>query len=156
MTLKEAALEYLAKGWSVMPINPSNKKPYHSWKYLQYTLPAPADIEVEWTKWPEANIGLVTGELSGVSVVDIDPRHGGTTDNLPDTVKSQTGGGGWHYFYKYTPGVYSLNALSQGVDLKSDGGYVILPPSGHKSGNTYKWVTPPFVNEFKQLPQWVV
>lgn len=157
MTNLEAALKYLSKGWPVFPINPASKKPcLESWKDYQNRIPSVDEIEAWWTKWPWANIGLVAGELSGVSVIDVDPRHRGTTNNLLETVKAKTGGGGWHYFYKYNPGVYSRNGLAEGIDLKSDGGYVILPPSEHKSGNKYKWVTPPFVNEFKPLPQWVI
>ena len=151
MTLKEAALKYLSKGWSVFPVNPTDKKPIVDWKQYQDRLPTVEEINEWWIKWPWANLGLVTGKISGVSVVDVDPRHGGTTDNLPDTVQSETGGGGSHHFFQYNLGAHSQNGLNQGVDLKSDGGYVILPPSEHKSGNRYKWITPPFINEFKQF-----
>lgn len=157
MSLKEAALEYLSKGWSVIPINPTTKGAcLPSWKEFQSRLPTDAEVTDWWTKWPWANIGLVTGKLSGVSVVDIDPRHGGTIDNLSGTICSQTGGGGWHYFYQYESRVHSQNSLTQGIDLKSDGGYVILPPSVHKSGNRYKWIKPPFVSKPEPLPQWIV
>lgn len=156
MTNLEAALKYLDKGWSVFPINPTDKKPIIDWKQYQDKLPTKEEVNEGWSQWPWASIGLVTGKLSGVSVVDVDPRHNGKTDNLEETVKSQTGSGGWHYFYVYSPEVHSQNGLREGIDLKSDGGYVILPPSEHKSGNKYKWITPPFVNEFKQLPQWII
>lgn len=157
MTNLEAALKYLSKGWPIIPINPTTKKPcLDSWKEFSNRLPTKKEVSSWWTKWPWANIGLVTGKLSGVSVVDVDPRHGGTTDNLPYTVQSETGGGGSHHFYQYDSSVHSQNGLKEGIDLKSDGGYVILPPSEHKSGNKYKWITPPFVNEFRQLPQWIV
>lgn len=162
MNNHEAALKYLSKDWSIIPINPTSKKPcLESWIEYQKRLPTIDEINDWWSKWPWANIGVVTGKLSGVSVVDVDPRHGGTTDNLPDTVKSQTGGGGWHYFCKYCPDVYSLNDFGQGIsrgglDIKSDGGYVILPPSVHNSGNKYVWITPPFVNEYAPLPDWII
>ncbi len=156
MTNLEAALKYLSKSWSVFPVNSTDKKPIIDWKQYQDRLSTVEELNNWWTKWPWANIGLVTGKLSGVSVVDIDPRHGGTTDNLPDTVQSETGGGGSHHFYQYNPSVHSQNGLKEGMDLKSDGGYVILPPSEHKSGNKYKWLTVPFVNEFKPLPQWII
>lgn len=156
MTLKEAALKYLTKSWPVFPANPTDKKPIIDWKQYQDRLPTVEELNEWWVKWPWANIGLVTGKLSGVSVIDVDPRHGGTTDNLPDTVKSETGGGGSHHFYQYDPSVHSQNGLAQGIDLKSDGGYVILPPSEHRSGNKYKWLTAPFANEFQPLPQRII
>lgn len=157
MSNLEAALKYLSKGWPIIPINPTTKKPcLETWKEFQNRLPTEEEVRGWWTKWPWASIGLVTGKLSGISAIDVDPRHGGTEDGLPETVKSQTGGGGSHHFYQYDPSVYSQNGLTQGIDLKSDGGYVILPPSEHKSGNKYKWIIPPFVNEFKPLPQWVI
>lgn len=153
MTNSEAALKYLLKGWPIIPINPTTKKPcLESWKEFQNRLPTEEEVRDWWTKWPWANIGLVTGKISRVSVVDVDPRHGGSIEGLPETVKSQTGGGGFHYFYQYNPAVYSRNGIGEGRDLKSDGGYVILPPSTHASGNKYKWITPPFVDEFVPLP----
>lgn len=151
------ALSYLAKGWPVMPINPSSKKPcLMTWKHLQARLPTVEEIEEQWGMWSWANIGLVAGKLSGVSVVDVDPRHSGTIDGLPETVKAQTGGGGWHYFYKYNESCHSQNALGDGLDLKTDGSYVIIAPSVHASGNKYVWITPPFVNEYAEIPQWIL
>src|SRR3989344_6674911 len=100
MTLKEAALKYLSKGWSIFPVNPTDKKPIVDWKQYQDRLPTVEELNESWTKWSWANIGLVTGKISGVSVVDVDPRNGGTTDNLPETVQSETGGGRSHHFYQ--------------------------------------------------------
>lgn len=156
MTLKEAALYYLAKSWPIIPMNPTTKKPIVKWKAYQDRLPTTVEIENWWTMWSWANIGLVTGKLSGVSVVDVDPRHNGTIDGLTETVKAQTGGGGWHYFYKYSESCHSQNALGEGLDLKTDGGYVIIAPSVHASGNKYIWVTPPFVNKYAEIPQWIL
>lgn len=154
MTNLEAALKYLSKRWPVFPVTPDTKKPcLESWKEYQNRLPTEAEIEKWWIDWPWANIALATGKFAGVSVVDVDPRHEGSIEGLSDTVKAQTGGGGWHYFYKYSAGCHSQNGIVTGIDLKSDGGYVILAPSTHASGNKYKWITPPFVNDFTELPE---
>lgn len=153
MTLKEAALKYLAKSWPVIPINPSSKKPcIESWKNYQDRLPTIKEVENWWTLWPWANIGVITGKLAGVSAVDIDPRHGGSTEDLSETVKAETGGSGWHYLYEYNENCHSQNGIESGIDLKSDGGYIIIAPSIHASGNKYKWIVPPFVNNFAKLP----
>jgi hypothetical protein len=101
-----------------------------------------------WQQWPAANIGLATGERSGVDVLDVDPRHYGNETlwelerehgELPATVMSLTGGGGCHLFFGHSPGLKSINGFAEGLDFKTNGGYVILPPSIHASGRLYEW-----------------
>lgn len=96
----------------------------------------------------EYNIGIATGEASGITVLDIDPRHGGTQSlnnledrngPLPDTWVAHTGGGGMHIFFQYIPGVTNRAGMVPGVDVKNDNGYIVAPPSIHKSGDRYVW-----------------
>lgn len=109
----------------------------------------------QWAaRWPGAiNWAVATGKASGVFVVDDDgPKH--DTDALsdwmrnngplPETFTVQTGGGGTHRYFNYPSGgtVPGRNSWLQHVDVKSDGGYVLLPDSRHVSGGTYKLVTP--------------
>jgi putative DNA primase/helicase len=93
---------------------------------------------------------VACGKESGVFVVDIDPRHDGfqsiadyqqTAGELPQTLTALTGGGGRHLFFAYPEDstVGNRTGWIQGVDVKSDGGYVILAPSVHKSGVRYDW-----------------
>lgn len=107
-------------------------------------------LEKWWKVNPQANVGLATGEDNGVIVIDVDPKHGGSESlldieekhgQLPETWEVATGGGGVHLYYRYPAGagVYSRNGWLPGVDIKSDGGYVIAPPSNHASGNRYAW-----------------
>lgn len=152
--LLKASLYYRSKGWPIIPVNPTTKKPIlNSWKIYQEKLPTEEEIIEWWTTWPWANIGVITGKLAGITVVDIDPRHGGSIDGLPETVRARTGGGGWHYLYKYSDECHSQNGIEKGLDLKSDGGYIIIAPSTHASGNQYKWITLPFSNNFSELPE---
>lgn len=104
---------------------------------------------------PWANIGLATGEPSGVDVVDIDSKH----DDLgfrswraflaesrmgaPQTLTADTGGGGQHLFFNWTPGLGNRTGWIKGVDFKTTGGYVVLPPSDHASGRPYTWPETP-------------
>lgn len=109
----------------------------------------PDTIEQWWTRWPDANIGIVTGEVSGIVVVDIDPRHNGDKSlanllnqhgELPKTVAASTGGGGIHFVFKW-PGnkVVNRSNVLPGIDTRGDGGYIVAPPSNHASGSLYAW-----------------
>lgn len=126
-------------------------------------------ISAWWKKWPYANVGVVTGESSGLVVVDIDPRHGGedALDNLfvkhggfPETVEVMTGGGGRHFYFKH-PGKQIRNSagkLGNGIDVRGDGGYVLAPPSEHISGGKYEWEasSEPSHVQLADMPQWLI
>ena len=101
-----------------------------------------------WARWPEANIGLDVGG-AGLIIIDIDPQHGGRVADLPlpaqarETVTVRTGGGGYHLYYRAPPDVDISNSgvlLPEGIDVRSTGGYVVLPPSRHSSGERYQWL----------------
>lgn len=112
-----------------------------------------ATITAWWARWPDANIGIATGVVSGVVVLDVDPRNGGDISldklqgmhgSLPDTWKVATGGGGSHYYFRYPTEVGAVKSTShgggeEGLDVKSDNGYVVAPPSLHESGALYEW-----------------
>lgn len=110
------------------------------------------DLErlVAWASaYPDANWALACGRQSGVFVVDVDPRHGGfesmddweSVNPLPETLTALTGGGGRHHFFRYPEVGHIGNRTNwrPGVDVKSDGGYVILEGSTHHSGGVYQW-----------------
>lgn len=116
----------------------------------------PATIDAWWQRWPDANIAIRTGapppEIEGVGVwvLDIDPRHGGDKSlaeliekhgPLPKTVEAMTGGGGIHYVFAMPPNAEIRNKtnLIPGVDVRGAGGYIVVAPSVHSSGNTYAW-----------------
>lgn len=103
-----------------------------------------------WTDWPAANIGVPTGALNGVDVLDDDPKHGGDVTlasicsefgPLPDTPRVLTGSLGHHHWFSHCPGLRNNNhgQLGIGLDWRTDGGLVIAPPSRHVSGNRYRW-----------------
>lgn len=157
------ALEYLKRGLSVIPIRRGDKKPLlESWKEYQERRATEEEIETWWKKWPEANIGIVTGKISGLIVLDIDGQEGLETIKaknypLPPTWASRTGGGGFHYLYKW-PGKEIGNFARKlpGIDLRGDGGYVVAPPSIHASGKKYNWLIPPEGEELADPPDWLL
>jgi hypothetical protein len=104
---------------------------------------ATTDIEqiTAWaTEHPGCNWGVATGKISGIVVVDVDPRHGAVVpDGLPDTLTAKTGGGGVHLYFAYptTHGGPWRKQLEKGVDFQADGKYVVVPPSSTRAA--YEW-----------------
>lgn len=182
MSVLDAALAYAARGWLVFPLHglrpdgrcacghracgSPGKHPRVAWMDLATTN---ADQVRRW--WPPGctdGIGLATGKASGVWVLDIDPRHDGDVSlaeivrrnsELPETLTSLTGGGGQHYFFAYPTGdevIRNVAGLAEGIDVRGDGGFVVLPPSPHVSGRAYRWEittedTPPV-----EAPAWLL
>lgn len=157
MTNLQHALNYLKQGWSVIPIKPGSKLPsIASWKEYQTRLPTEAEIRKWWKATPSANLALVCGKISGVIVVDIDPKSGGTTEGLelPPTLSSRTGGGGQHLFYRWNKDVIGAKVgVRAGIDIRSEASYVVIPPSLHASGNTYEWINEG--DAIEEPPKWL-
>lgn len=140
----EQALTLFDRGWSVIPVG-ADKKPLVEWKKYQTERATREEVTGWFTKKSTVNLGIITGKISNLVVVDIDPRHGGRRDALIgyETVIVETGGGGWHYYFKYKEGIQNFAGIAEGIDIRGDGGYVIAPPSMHSSGNQYKWYHSP-------------
>ncbi|MFA5993847.1 MAG: bifunctional DNA primase/polymerase [Parcubacteria group bacterium] len=154
MNILKEALNYSKQGFSVIPVG-EDKKPLIRWKKYQNEKASEKQIKEWFEKFPKANVGIVTGSISGIVVVDVEA--GGDIKDLPPTVNSRTGGGGWHYYYKH-PGFEVKNStrIRELTDIRGDGGYIIAPPSLHKSGKNYKWSVSPNKTDFAKLPAWVL
>lgn len=164
----DAALAYRRRGWSVLPLQPGEKRPLLRWEKFQRAPPGEAEIQRWYATWPEANVGIVTGDVSGLVVLDIDPKHGGDRSldrlealhgKLPATIAATTGGGGRHLYFAHPGGVVRNRAgLAQGIDLRGDGGYVVAPPSRHPSGRFYAWEpgSEPERVGLADLPSWLL
>lgn len=144
-----AALAGLKRGWSVVPVVARAKRPIVRWEAFQHRTASEDEARSWFRRWPDANLSVVTGALSGVVVLDVDPRHGGdeslekleaVNGALPQTVEAVTGGGGRHLYFAH-PGRETRNrvGIEPGLDLRGDGGTIVLPPSIHPSGNPYRW-----------------
>lgn len=156
------ARSYAEKGWQSFPLKPKDKVPFLKWAEV-----ATCNTQMlnGWfDNYPDANIGIACGKRSGIIVLDVDAGHGGyesltqLTDKhgkLPETPVSKTGSGGEHIFFKH-PGIEIRNSagkLGQGLDIRSDGGYVVAPPSLHPNGNPYEWVVE---TDLADMPAWMV
>jgi hypothetical protein len=138
----DAALAYAQRGWPVHPLRPRSKVPLT--QHGVHDASCDERVICDWWRGnASANVGIATGESSGLIVLDIDPRSGGSTDGLdvPATLTARTGGGGNHYVYS-APGARRGRKYRPGVDIKADGGYIVAPPSSHPLGGAYAWVDP--------------
>lgn len=136
-----------------------------------------------WENSPNANIGLRTGKESGILVLDIDkkveteiPYDGEITleemqdyyrsimkqnfEPLPETLMAISGSGSRHLYFNYNSNRPSKSLHSKigadfgrGLDIKSDNGYIIAPPSNHKSGNKYQWCS--VATSIENAPKWL-
>jgi putative DNA primase/helicase len=182
-TVLEFALEYASYGWRVFPVHgirdarctcdgARNCKPGKHPRTLHGHLDATTDraaIERWFTSMPDSNIGIATGELSGLVVVDVDAKNEGDAQmealekehgELPVTVIAQTGGGGFHFFYRH-PGrrvQSTVGKLAPGIDIRADGGFVVATPSRHESGRQYGWADgfAPGTVQLGSMPDWLL
>jgi len=146
-TLAEYALAYAKLGWSVFPIKPKSKKPKIKWEKFQKERATEDQIKNWWKKWPDANIGIITGKISDLIVMDIDSQEGGEKyiaafDELHTTISQKTGKPeALQLLFKH-PGdrEYPNKAgMLPEVDVRADGGYIVAAPSIHPNGVRYKW-----------------
>jgi hypothetical protein len=168
MSLKEAIDDYMRRDWSIIPIRPGDKRPLVRWDEFQRRRPSQAETRRWVSAWPDAGIGIVTGTISHLVVLDVDVAHSGDVSVnrleeehgvLPATVECRTGGGGRHLYFAH-PGavVRNLVGLAPGVDLRADGGYVVAPPSLHTSRLHYSWSEgrAPGSTAIAPLPEWIL
>lgn len=116
----------------------------------------PTQISSWERTWSPTNWGFAAG--AGVVVIDVDQKSGGYSSlgelDLPETLTSLTGGGGRHLFF-LAEGAKNRVNWKQGIDVRADGGYVIVPPGNHISGGSYKWRQDSLA-DLVALPAWAV
>lgn len=176
VSMLTSALEYLHQGYSVFPIcSPAmgkhshgggecknvGKRPMVKWEAFQTRLPTIEEIRTWWARWPQANIGLATGALSRVVVLDADSGDAkklamdqGGVDRTPAVFTGKPGG---IHFWLAHPGdeVSNFARKRPGLDFRGDGGYVLVPPSRHASGAYYRWVDGTADLDPAPIPSWL-
>lgn len=176
----DAALRYASRGWAVFPVHTmrGDRCSCGHWKAcdspgkhprtpngLKDASTAENVLRSWWKQWPDANVAIVTGAVSGLVVIDIDGDVGrlsldelvATRGPLPVTLEAQTGGHGRHLLFVH-PGEEIRNSagskLGPCLDVRGDGGYIVAAPSLHKSGRLYEWVD--FSADLAEMPAWLV
>jgi hypothetical protein len=149
MSLLDSALEYQKIGWFVLPIDPVKKQPLIKWADRKHERPEPEEIRSWFEIWPDARVGVVTGSSSGIDVVDLDGPEAyvrfEALYGMPETIMQSTGRkeGGLHLFFKHKSNDLRCSAgkdENRGIDLRTDGGIVVVAPSQHPSGECYQWL----------------
>ena len=150
----KAAMWYLDQGYSIIPVKGKSK---HLVKWAKYQSEKPSKEQVqEWwgEEFIDANIAIITGKISGITVVDIDSyklndEQKAEVEKSFPTVATPTvisASGGEHRYFAYSPGVPTKNDVMTGLDIKNDGGLIIAPPSQNGKGK-YEWVPRKKINE---------
>ncbi len=181
LTPLELAQHYVGKGWPVFPcrsraeenvdqatgeiITLGEKTPLTPNGFKGATR-FPRIIERWWSDWPNAAVGLPTGEKTGFFALDIDNKPGGANGfdwlaemeaehgPLPDTARVTSPNGGLHIYFKYVVGTRNRGALGAGVDIRSEGGYVLAAGSTMANGRSYRWETD--TREIADAPAWLL
>ncbi len=163
-----AAKALLARGWSVIPIEPRGKRPVVPWQIYQSRLPSAAEVEAWFGTKRQLNFGIVTGAVSNLVVLDVDSRHGGDESltwlevehgPLARTIEAKSGGGGRHLYFAHPGGsVPNRAGLAPGIDLRADGGCIVAPPSLHPGGGRYEWARgrSPDEASLAPVPAWLL
>lgn len=168
-----AALVYAGRKWRVFPVEPGGKKPLGRLAPDGVHNATTSDVVIRawWEAEPNANVGVATGEKSGLLVLDVDECEGSEPlagsevlaaltahdNDFPLTVESITGGGGSHYWFAYPKTGRWANTASKiapGIDTRGEGGYVVAPPS--RTQAPYKWVEGPGVTDIAPAPDWLL
>ena len=158
-----AALAYAERGWPVFPVN--GKAPLTTHGFKDASVDA-EQIRAWWQTHQVAGVAIATGAASGVLAVDIDAQKGGAGTwkrlvaehgKIPPTAATLTGGGGSHLLFHHPGDVpSSTGRLGNHVDVRGDGGYIVLPPSVHENGRPYKWMVRFEKTGLAEPPAWLV
>ena len=166
----EAALALASRGIPVFPCDPATKKPLTPNGFKNATTD-PGVIWGWWRTWPHAMIAVATGEVSCCFVLDIDQDQAKAVDGetslaalvaregpLPETAEQITPRGGRHLFFAHPGRKVKTTAgkLGPGLDVRGDGGYIVVAPSVNAAGGAYRWRRDPKDVGLLPAPEWLL
>lgn len=160
MSCLPAALDYIERGFSVLPTR--GKRPLVKWAEFQHRLPTQREVRDWWSRWPDAQVAVVTGRVSGLVCLDEDGPQAETSLRgrpLPISPVVRTPHG-LHRWFRH-PGSGRLKSVTRilpGNDVRADAGYCIAPPSRHVNGAQYEWLPDLSLDdvELPACPEWLV
>lgn len=161
MTFLHNALQYAQRGLSVFALKPRDKKPLERSHGFKDATTNDRAIQAWWALNPDRNIGIATGAVSGIVVIDVDGDAGkaewaalkGANDDT--TLTSKTGSDGRHLLFAHPGFEVNNSPISKNIHVRADGGYIVAPPSIHPgTGAAYQWVDPDA--PIAPLPAWLI
>jgi hypothetical protein len=159
ITKYHAAQYYRKQGFSVIPLTALGTEPLVPGQDYQQKIASPSQIEAWWEKTPQANVGIVTGAISGLVVIEcaslnVANRFISAFPQARDTLVSMQGEDG-NFYFEWTDGIGSHigTILSPGINVKGEGGYVVEPPSIHRTRRQYVWFEWFDTNTIQPLPE---
>ena len=162
------AIAYAKKGWPVFPVGDKKLPAVKAWEQKATTDESRIRSWYENTSMNGCNFGFCPGR-AGIAVIDLDMNKkskdgnavngrdsletfcGDQGETLPETYTVRTPSGGLHRYYKVPHEIRSKNAFLPAVDVKSSGGYVVIPGSVNANGGKYEVIRDV---EVAQMPQW--
>jgi len=165
-TKLQIALAYAKNGFAVFPLCQNSKSPLKNSRSFHEATTDDKIITQWWEKNPNYNIGIATGEVSDIWVLDIDTNDGKKGDEslqmieeenspLPPTLMCKTANGGKHLYFK-NPGKKIKNSTSKiapNIDVRGDGGYIVAPASNLYK-KKYKWINEG--TDISEAPEWLI
>src|SRR5215472_6071017 len=172
--VRAAAVGIGKRGLAVFPVPPDSKKSYKSAEHSNGArwgaTRDPAEITRDFTRWPNARIGIPTGAVNGIVVVDVDTIEGHGIDgsvalteleakhgSLPQTLQAISPSGSIHHYLRHPGGGIkikgSASELGAGIDIRGDGNMTVAPPSINPDGRRYRWVNK---LPIAAMPTWLV
>lgn len=172
-TALHSAIQLAELGYKVFPVPPGTKGGYSDLAFEKTgrkwgASSDPNVVREMFEKHPEANIGIPTGAINGIFVFDVDTPEGHDRDGfaslkaleaehgeLPPTRMAKSPSGSVHYYFRY-PGFTVRNSESKiggGIDIRGDGGMVLVPPSVKPDGGVYQWMN---ALPYADAPQWLL
>lgn len=143
------AMEYLERGWFVIPQVTGAKKPCVRWKHRHHRNPTRQELERWLRKWPHAGLAVVLGHVSNLFVIDVDGpaahavllEHLGSECLAPRVNSGSQQPHRYHLFFSHPPIPTKAKDTPwhPKLEFRGEKGIVILPPSLHKSGRCYAW-----------------
>ena len=137
--MEQQALNMVEDGLSVFPLHPNGKRPLTRQGFKDASS-SPEQTARWWGQSPSANIGLPTGVVNGIVVVDVDVKDGKAGEDslkalqqdhgafLTRTIQTPTGG--YHFYFSSSdPEIGNRTAMREGIDIRGNGGYVVAPGS---------------------------
>jgi len=158
-SILECALKYLEHGFAIIPL--AGKNPVVKWGIYQKQLPTRDEV-FKWFDGQDHNIGVLTGDISGIAVLDIDGDTGRESllgKHIPPTPTVTTGNGGEHLYFRIPTKIPIHNRVRflPGLDLRGNGGIAVVPPSIHPiTSKLYQWSITLDQEDPAEMPDWLI